>query len=163
MKRRASGVAAAAVCAVLLLPAPTAAHPTRAAGDPGRFLIESIEAKWAGRYGEAWRMLYPLHQRLVPRYEYVACERLMPLPGRLESVDVVRESDGFVRVAGVAGPVRATAVTLRAVLRVPGDRDPVVIVHTFHAVPVGGRWTWILSADRFALYRGPGCGIHVPA
>ncbi len=161
MKRRLVGVAAVALLAALATPAATTAHGARAAGDPGRFLVRMIEDKSAGRYAEAWRSLYPLHQQLVPRYEYVACERRMPFPGRLVAVRILRVASGPVSVAGISRPVAGTAVTVRAVVRTPMLRDPVVVVHTFHAVPANGRWTWILSPSRFQLYRGGGCGIHV--
>jgi hypothetical protein len=155
MKRWVSAAAAIA----LLAPATGLA----AASGPGPFLVRMIEEKMAGRYADAWSSLYPFHQRIVSRADYVACERRLPFDGHLESVTVVRVVAGPVAVAGLARPVPGAAVTLRVVVRWPGLAKPVVIVDTMHAVASNGRWTWILSPDRFALYRGPGCGIHVPA
>jgi hypothetical protein len=159
MKRRSSGVAAIALCAALLVPS-TGVASARGAGP---FLVRMIEEKMAGRYADAWSSLYPFHQRVVSRADYVACERLLPFDGHLESVTVVRVVAGPVAVAGLARPVAGAAVTMRVVVRWPGLAKPVVIVDTMHAVAAHGRWTWILSPDRFALYRGRGCGIHAPA
>jgi len=40
---------------------------------------------------------------------------------------------------------------------VVGPRDPIYLKYTFHLVPVGGRWTWLLSTARYHLYRDDGC------
>jgi hypothetical protein len=62
-----------------------------------------------------------------------------------------RKGDVPWRAAGVA-------VTVRISLPWYGPRDPIVFTHTFHLVPVHGHWTWLLSPQRYALYRHDGCG-----
>jgi hypothetical protein len=63
-----------------------------------------------------------------------------------------------VRVPGAATSVRGVAVTVRVAVRWYGPRDPLTFTHTFHLVPVHGHWTWLLSPQRYALYRHDGCG-----
>jgi hypothetical protein len=133
---------------------------TPAAGDPGRFLVKMIEEKTGGRYADAWTNLYPFHQSVAPLGSYIRCEAKMPFPGRLVAVRVMHKEPARVSIAGLPAPVPGEAVTIRAIVRSPQVEQPVVVVHTFHAVPVRGRWTWILSPSRFDLYRSGGCWSH---
>jgi hypothetical protein len=129
-------------------------------GDPGRFLVKMIKEKSGGRYADAWTKLYPFHQQVAPLESYVRCEARMPFPGRLVAVRVVHKEPARVVVAGLRAPVPGEAVTIRAIVRAPQIQQPVVVVHTFHAVPARGHWTWILSPSRFSLYRKGGCWSH---
>jgi hypothetical protein len=38
-----------------------------------------------------------------------------------------------------------------------GLAEPLVVMHTGHAVAVGDRWTWVLPPARFAEYRAGRC------
>ena len=51
------------------------------------------------------------------------------------------------------GTVRGKSVTFRLVLRGMGT-----IEHTSHVVAVDGGWRWILTPERYQLYRSDGCG-----
>lgn len=123
----------------------------------GRFLLAEIEHKVAGEWGEAWQSLYPAHQRVAPRDAFIRCEMATPFPLPLESIHVVRVRAARVDVPGVVHAVPGAAVTVAVELRWYGPRDPITFRHTFHLVPVWGRWTWLLSRDRYNLYDRGAC------
>jgi hypothetical protein len=123
-----------------------------------RFLERIIGQLARNDYGAAWLSLYPAQRQAVPRREYVGCEQLSPIPGRLASLTVVRVRQESVRVAGgPAAPVPSTAVTFRIRLADRSIPASVVVVHTVHALRVGGRWAWILPAARYELHRSGTC------
>jgi hypothetical protein len=106
-------------------------------------------------YDRAWTTLHPSHQRIVTRAEYVRCETESPIPGRLASVNVLGVSDEQVLLAGTPEMVDGKAIRLR--LTFSGLDQPLVVMHTGHAVAVGDRWTWILPQARFAEYEAGRC------
>ena len=123
-----------------------------------QFLLETIEEKVHGEWGKAWTSLYPFHKRIAPRGTYVRCETRTPFPAPLESLRVAELRRATVRVPGLPRTVAGVALTVVVKLRWYGPRDPIVFRHTFHLVPVRGRWTWLLSPSRFWLYKRHGCG-----
>ena len=64
----------------------------------------------------------------------------------------------LVHVPGATAGVPGVPVTVRITVPWYGPRDPIAFTHTFHLVPVHGHWTWLLSPQRYALYRHDGCG-----
>jgi hypothetical protein len=126
-------------------------------GDPGRFLRNVVADVAHNDYRHAWLSLYPPHQRVAPLDEYVACELKSPIPGRLEGVVVLRAVRTSFAVAGQARPLRGAAVTFRIRIADRSLAASVDLRATFHAVPDGGQWKWILPADRYELYRSHGC------
>jgi hypothetical protein len=134
--------------------------PLRSAGE---VLVDDLRAKVAGRWNVAWQSLYPAHRRVASEPAYVSCEKTTPFPVRLGAVLVLSVRRGPVAVAGLTRTVPGVAVRVRLELDLYGSRDPIVVAHTFHLVPVGGRWTWILSPDRYRLYRSGACGIRLTA
>jgi hypothetical protein len=68
---------------------------------------------------------------------------------------VLKVSDKEIRVAGISELVSGKAI--RVQLTFSGLEQPLVVMHTGHAVAVGGRWTWILPPARFADYRAGRC------
>ena len=103
-------------------------------------------------YSRAWLTLYGAHKAVAPRWEYLYCELKSPIPGRIQSLEIIRETPTRFRVAGV-GTMRGRAVTFRLVLRGLG-----AITHTSHVVAVDGGWRWILTPGRYRLYASDGCG-----
>jgi hypothetical protein len=69
-------------------------------GDPVAFLKRVVREIAANQYGSAWESLDPVQQALVPMTEYVRCESLSPIPGRLTSIQVIALRDQLIRVAG---------------------------------------------------------------
>jgi len=123
----------------------------------GPFLLTDIRDKVDGRYGLAWESLFPMHQKIAPRSTYVRCEEQTPVQLPLRSVHVVHVHRASVRVPGLAQPLAGVAVTVAVTFQWYGPRDPIYLKHTFHLVPVHGRWTWLLSRERYHLYRDDGC------
>jgi hypothetical protein len=130
--------------------APRASAP--AAPDAGAFVKRLVVQMVRDDYAHAWLTLYPAHKAAAPRWEYLFCELKSPIPGQIQSLAVTRVVDGAFRVPGV-GPVRGKSVTFRLVLRGLGT-----IEHTSHIVAVHGGWRWILTPERYQLYRANACG-----
>jgi hypothetical protein len=155
-------VAALPAAAVLALSSVFSLQAGRADAWPplptaGPFLTTQIHDLARGRYALAWSRLYPAHQAMVPQAVYVACEKALPFVAPPKNEKVVRVRRVAVAVPGAPTPVPGVAVTMRIAVKWYG-RDPLTFVHTFHLVPVGGRWTWILSPQRYRLYESSGCG-----
>ena len=140
-------VAAAALAGAA---APRASAPS--APDPAPFVKRLVAQMVRDDYAHAWLTLHPAHKAVAARWEYLYCELKSPIPGQIESLDVVRVVDEPFHVAGV-GRVWGRSVTFRVVLRGLGP-----IVHTSHVVPVHGSWRWILTPERYELYRTNACG-----
>jgi hypothetical protein len=130
--------------------APRASAP--AAPDANAFVKRLVVQMVRDDYARAWLTLHPAHKAVAARWEYLYCELKSPIPGRIQSLDVVSVLDGSFPVAGI-GAVRGKSVTFRLVLRGLGT-----IEHTSHIVSVHGGWRWILTPERFGLYRADGCG-----
>jgi hypothetical protein len=130
--------------------APRASAP--AAPDASAFVKRLVVQMVRDDYARAWLTLHPAHKAVAPRWEYLYCELKSPVPGEIQSLDVIRIVDVAFRVPGV-GPVRGKSVTFRLVLRGLGT-----IEHTSHIVAVHGGWRWILTPERYQLYRADGCG-----
>jgi hypothetical protein len=145
-----------ALSAALAVPARSEAWPPLQTAGP--FLQAKIEDQAHGRYAKVWTELYPAHRAIVPESVYVACERHLPLVAPLRGLRIAGVRPVPVRVAGLREPVPGVAVEVRVSVKWYG-RDPMSFTHTFHLVPVGGHWTWILSPQRYRLYSATGCGL----
>ena len=128
--------------------------PLRSAGS---FMLADIRYKTDGKWGVAWETLYPAHKVVAPRGEYVACEESTPWVAPAQSFELVGIRRASFRIPG-GGIVEGAAVAIRISVSGCSPRDPIVFVHSFHLVPVDGGWTWLLSPQRYALYRHDGCG-----
>ena len=126
--------------------------------DPAAFVTRIVGFVVRDEYGRAWDDLYPAHQKVASRQEYVDCEQQTPVGGVVRSIEVLDVADEQARIPGESRRVAAKAVKLRVTLVEPATHARDVFTHTFHAVLVGARWTWILSPPRYALYRSGSCG-----
>jgi hypothetical protein len=133
----------------------SAQRPT--AGDPVAFVERVVGAVVDDDYRRAWRTLHPAHQLVAPLDDYVSCEWREPIPGRLQSIAVLGVADARRSILGVGTHVPSKAVRLRITIRDMATGERVVVTNTFHAVPVDGRWRWVLPNDRYTLYRSGGC------
>jgi hypothetical protein len=123
----------------------------------GRFFLTVLEQKVSGDWAKAWQSLNPLHKRIAARDTFIRCETARPFPVPLESIHVVRVRAVPFRAPGSRHPVPSAAVTVAVELRWYGPRDPLTFTYTFHLVASHGRWTWLLSVDRYRLYRQGAC------
>jgi len=123
-----------------------------------RFFLETLEEKLHGDWARVWESLYPFHQRIASREAFVRCEVLTPFAAPLEGLRIAGVRDAPVSVPGQRERVAGVAVDVVVSLRWYGPRDPIVFRHTFHLVPVRGRWTWLLSPSRYLLYADGACG-----
>jgi hypothetical protein len=126
--------------------------------DPAAFVTRIVTLVVADDYGVAWGSLYPPHQLVAPRREYVDCELRSPVGASLRSIDVLRVADRSLRIPGQSTLVDAKAVTLRVHIENTALRTHDAFRHTFNAVPVGSHWAWILTPSRYELYRADACG-----
>jgi hypothetical protein len=152
-----AGLASALAVALAAAHGGRSAPPAPKLGDPAAFIVRTIEEKARGRYADVWDSLYPSHKLIAPRELYVRCELRIPFPGKIVSVHALSKWPAAVAVAGLRQKIPGEAVAIRAVVRSPLLATPLAVTHTFHAVAVKGRWTWILSTSRFRLYSGGGC------
>jgi len=126
-------------------------------GDPGVFVKRLVVQMAKDDYAHAWQTLHPAHKRVASKWEYVDCELGTPIPGSLVSVEVLRAFDKPVLVPGIRRVVDGKAVTFALTIKVPGLKETTRVAHTGHAVPVNGRWRWILPPNRFEVYRSNLC------
>ena len=161
MKRLAHACAACALLACVSSPAAGAGWklldpaPTRA--DATSFLATVARQVIANEYGAAWDSLYPAHQLVAPRDEYVACERKSPIPGRLDRIAAVRAWWAPVKVAGQTERVRGVRVTFFLRIVDPTSGGAVELRPTFAAVWIGWRWAWMLPQARYEMYAADSC------
>ncbi len=125
--------------------------------DPVVFLRSVVSSIAANDYGAAWEHLHPAQQRVATRGAYVRCEQLTPIPGHLDWIRLVGMKDERIIVPGDRGVVDSKAITLRLKLSEPVLKDSVIVTKTVHAVAVDGRWRWILTPQRFGIYRSKSC------
>jgi hypothetical protein len=125
--------------------------------DPAVFLRGIVSGIAANDYGAVWQKLHPAQQRVASRAVYVRCEHLTPIPGHLDWIRVVAAKDERITVPGDAGMVDSKAVTFRLKLSEPVLKESVVVTKTVHAVAVDGSWRWILTPERFGVYRTKSC------
>jgi hypothetical protein len=134
-----------------------AAGRTLSESSARRFLLRTIDEKVRGDWAKAWTSLYPPHKQVAARDAYIRCESRMPFSAPLEALRIIGVRSADVRVPGVPRAVPGVALTVMVSLRWYGPRDPIVFRHTFHLVPVRGRWTWLLSPSRDRLYAHGAC------
>jgi hypothetical protein len=127
------------------------------AEDPAVFLRGIVSGIAANDYGAVWQRLHPAQQRVATRAVYVRCEQLTPIPGHLDWIRVVAAKDERITVPGDAGMVDSKAVTFRLKLSEPVLKESVIVTKTVHAVAVDGNWRWILTPERFGIYRTKSC------
>jgi hypothetical protein len=152
-------LAAAAGMALALtwaLPASGDSGPPR--GDPATFLIRTVGLVISDDYATVWPSLYPPHQEVAPRDEYVSCELGTPVGWKLRAAKVLKVVDRARRIPGETEPKHVTMVALRLVIVNRALRTTGGFRHTFTAVADGSRWTWILTPARYRLYRDDACG-----
>ena len=150
------GAAATALGLTRALPASGEAGPPRE--DPATFIVRTVGLVVSDKYAAVWPNLYPSHQEVAPRAEYIACEMRSPVGWKLESAEIVKVVERARRIPGDTKPKRVTAVTLRLVIVNRALHTEGGLTHTFNAVAVGSHWTWILTPSRYELYRSDSCG-----
>jgi hypothetical protein len=125
--------------------------------DPALFLRGVVSQIAANDYDAVWQTLHPAQQKVATRSFYVRCEQLSPIPGYLDWIRLVRTKDERITVPGNKGVVDSKAVTFRLKLTEPVLNESVIVTKTVHAVAVGGEWRWILTPERFGIYRSKAC------
>lgn len=129
----------------------------RPAEDPIAFMRTVIRQVAANDYDRLWLKLHPAQQRVATREAYVECEQASPIPGHLDWIRLVSSRSERIKVAGDTGTVVSQAARFEVRLSEPVLKDHVIVPMTVHAVPVEGRWRWILSPLRFEKYRTNTC------
>jgi hypothetical protein len=131
-------------------------HPQEAAVT---FLEGVLTTLAANDYALAWQTLHPLHQAAASEEEYVACERLSPIPGTLDSLVPVRVRHKPVTVAGLPRRVRGVAVTFRLRFADKALNASAGVILTAAAVRVDRHWAWMLPPHRYKLYADDACSL----
>jgi hypothetical protein len=156
--RRAAGLAVvgAAGIALAAFAGMSTAAPDRRE-QPAAFVSRVLRLIVADDYGAAWNDLFTTHKRVAPKREYVACESLTPVGGKVGAIHVVRVVDRVLRVPGQAKRLPGKAVTLRVEMLGPAFTSSSSFTHTFSAVRQGEGWAWMLTRARYELYRTNAC------
>jgi len=129
----------------------------RPSGDAAVFLRGIVSLIANNDYSGAWPSLHPAQQRVATRTLYVQCEQLTPIPGHLDWIKLTATKDERINVPGDKGLVDSKAVTFRLRISEPVLKEAMMREVTVHAVAVDGRWRWILSPQRFGVYRSKSC------
>jgi hypothetical protein len=159
-------IAAVLAAALAALGAVVLAAGGIAAGGPGAsrqaepdaaaFARRVVRLIAENRYDQAWYRLHPSHQRSADRADYVMCENLSPIPGRVLSVSAGRPADDAVTLPS-GRMVSSKAVPVEIVLRDQATREATFVATIVHAVPFGGGWRWILPESRLEAYAAGQC------
>jgi hypothetical protein len=140
------------VVAIVVLATAACGSGGGAAGSGGKesakAFVERITTEFSrGQSGRLWDELAPADQAIVSRARYTACEGNEGFT--LRAVKVLDEYSEPVEVDGASE--HSDAVTLQV------TSDTGVTTATLHALPVGGRWQWILSSADRAAFRSGKC------
>ena len=123
---------------------------------PEDFMRKIVGLTVAAHYVEAWSLLHPAHQTLVPRSRFVRC-RTDPAgtpPSRV--VSAVFDGKRYERIDVPLIPQHtATAVKLKLVIATGAKREPAEV--TVRAVWTGTRWAWLLPARNIPAFRAGRC------
>jgi hypothetical protein len=150
--------AVAAGSTALLVSVVLPAESTSARERPGAFVSRTVAQIVSDDYATAWDTLYPAHQAVAPKDEYVTCELQSPLGLKLGGVKVLRVASRLRRIPGDSERVPVELVTLRLTISsgAPGTKS--AFSQTFTAVAEGDAWAWILTPSKYELYRSDACG-----
>ena len=122
------------------------------------FLKGVVSALVANDYATAWQSLHPVHQAVAPETEYVGCEALTPVPGRLGSLVAIRSQRKTIAIAGLEPRAQGVVVTFRLRLVDPVGGGSAAFTLKAAAVRVADRWAWMLPRARYELYANDACG-----
>ncbi len=110
--------------------------------------VKSVTTQFSrGQAGRLWDTLLPADQAVVSRPRYTACQTNEGF--QLQNFKVLETYADTIDVGGKA--TRSTAVSLQV------TSDDGTTTATMHAVPVGGKWRWILPAADYAAYKRGVC------
>jgi hypothetical protein len=116
--------------------------------ESAKAFVQRITTEFSrGQTGRLWSELAPADQAIVSRARYTACQGNEGFV--LKAVKVLDSYSEPVEVDGASE--HSDAVTLQV------TSDTGVTTATIHAVPIGGRWHWILSSSDRAAFRSGKC------
>jgi hypothetical protein len=131
-----------------------ASQPQQDAGD---FMKEVINQSILGQFGRSWETLYPSHQAVASRSEYVDCESRNQNFQGFDKVEVVDQYEEPTRIPGETKDTPSTAVTIRLTVSGPGYDKPQTVNSTVHAIPLNGEWRWTLPTEDYRAYKANRC------
>lgn len=147
------------VTMVLVALAGLAATPAAAAPEsPEAFMTRVLKLTVEGRYGQAWSLLHPGHQRLAPRARFVRCRSTDPTLDRYRLVSSRFIQKRYVRIDSPGVPQHtSTQVVLR--FRIADGSESALPVGdaTVRAVWIDTRWAWVLPDGEIPAFRAGRC------
>lgn len=127
-----------------------------------RVADEMLTHVLAGRYGQAWESLHPVHQAIVSREQLEACgNRFPPVFSSHEiaevselelNLDEIGQTDGWMAVV-----VFELTDEFKAQENASGPID-----RSLYVTQVDGDWRWVLQQGRLEAFRNGNCGIPWP-
>jgi hypothetical protein len=121
---------------------------------PDAFLKRLLDYDFKGQWGRSWALLHPGQRHYVDQEKFAECNGAAFPSAELVSVKTVEVYDDALDLPGVPQE-SSKAVTLKISIR-SGDQQQ-TFSQTFHAVPVGNRWAWVLSKSDAAAYKSGVC------
>ena len=141
-------VTATAAVAVLLAAACGGGSGGSTGKESADAFVQRITTEFSrGQAGRLWNDLAPADQAIVSRARYTQCQGNQGF--NLRSVKVLDHYSEPIEVDGASEHSEAVTVQVTS--------DTRVTTATMHAIDVGGRWRWILSAPDRADYRQGRC------
>jgi hypothetical protein len=123
---------------------------------PEDFMQEVVRLTVAGRNAEAWALLHPAHQKLVPRSRFVRCRADPAGTPRSRVVSSEFQGKRYERIDTPLIPQHtSTAVRLKVVVARGAERETANV--TVRAVWIDTRWAWILPVGNIPAFRAGRC------
>lgn len=120
---------------------------------PDAFLKRLVRYDFNGQWGRTWTLLHPAQRTYVDQEKFTECNTATFPTAELVSLKTVEVYDDSLDLPGVPQK-NSKAVTLKFTIRSGEDQS---FNQTFHAVPVGNRWAWVLPRSDAAAYKTGPC------
>jgi type II secretory pathway pseudopilin PulG len=132
------------------------------ASSAGTFIRTVLHLRASRQYAKLWSKLHPAQQVFVSRGRFIACEKQMDealgVALNLVRFQVLRTNRENIRIPGTQQTRRSINVRYRYTMRA-ADETIGPITDNSHAVPVNGRWTWLVAPNDAATYKAGRCRI----
>lgn len=147
---------------------PSASGAPRAAAVPaqtssaGTFIRTVLSLRASRQYAKLWSKLHPAQQEFVSRNRFIDCERqkdqALGVALKLVRFKVLGTNREQVRIPGTQQTGRSTDVRYHYTMRA-ADETIGPITDSSHAVPVNGRWTWLVAPKDASAYKAGECRV----
>lgn len=155
-----AALAATAALAAIIVLGDNDASTGPAAQTPEAFMARVLRLTTEGRYGDAWSILHPGHQRLAPREQFVRCRATDPAIAGYRFVSARFVSKRYIRIDSPGIPQHtSTQVVLRFRIADDSGGTSPASDATVRAVWIDTRWAWVLPDREIPAFRAGRCPV----